>query len=188
MADEPAVEDLPISVPTNLDEVDALFARKRKLKPKIDEATAQLQAIRANALSLQKTVVSPLLKVDQAIDDAIEQYLTENRSSLRRKHGKTITLSNGQVKWFVRKAVELPKDQSPMLAALEGRKGGDRYITYTPTANEGAIANAPRSIKRFLAAFGVVVARFEHLNINVEGFKDPIKLYRRRYFGPLRQK
>ena len=104
MADEPAVEDLPISVPTNLDEVDALFARKRKLKPKIDEATAQLQAIRANALSLQKTVVSPLL------------------------------------------------------------------------------------IKRFLAAFGVVVARFEHLNINVEGFKDPIKLYRRRYFGPLRQK
>lgn len=188
MAEDSQQNRVFVPIPANLDEVDALFARKQEIKPQLDAAVERLRTIQANAQSLQQSVVSPLMAEDQAINDAVEQYLTANRSSLRRKNGKTITLQNGQIKWFVRKSVELPKDQTPMLAALESRIGGRKYITYTPSANEGAIANAPKSIRKFLRPFGVVIARFEHLNININGFKTPIKLYRRRYFGPLRQK
>jgi phage host-nuclease inhibitor protein Gam len=189
MAEELALDDeVLVPVPTNMDELDKLLKRKQLIKPKLDDAKSKVAAIKSNAQSLEVTIVQPLIKLDGAIDVAIESYLHSHRSWILRKFGKTITLPHGVVKWFIRHSFDLPKDETAVVAALLKRRGGKKYLDVSYRVNETALSQAPRSLLARLSRLGVWSGRYEHLNITVAGQKTPVKLSRRRYYGPLNQR
>jgi hypothetical protein len=188
MTEESAPQEVVVPVPKSMKELDELFAQKQSIKPQIDDAKSKVAAIKADATALEKTIVSPLVALDQAINIAAEAYLHQRRSSIRRKFGKTVTLSHGIIKWFVRRSFELPKDETPVIATLLAMRGGKKYLNVTYTVNETALSQAPKSVLSRLRRLGVSNGRFEHLNITIAGQTQPTKLSRRRYFGPLSQR
>jgi phage host-nuclease inhibitor protein Gam len=188
MTEESTPHEVVIPVPKNIQQLDELLKQKQRIKTQFDDAKSKTAAIKANMQSLEDAIIIPLVAVDDAINVAIEAYLHTHRSSIRRKFGRTVTLTHGVIKWFVRRSFDLPKDEKPVIAVLLGIRGGKKYLNITYQVNETALSQAPKSLLLRLRPFGVGNVRYEHLNVTVTGQKQPIKLSRRRYFGPLSQR
>lgn len=188
MTEESSPQEAAVPIPKNMKELDELLSRKQSIGQQLDDVKSKVAVIKASTAMFEEMITKPLLAQDQALNIAIEAYLHSHRSSIRRRLGKTVTLTHGVIKWFVRRSFELPKDESPVVAALLARRGGKKYLIETYKVNETALSQAPQSVLSRLRRLGVGNVRFEHLNVTITGQTQPVKLSRRRYFGPLSQR
>lgn len=188
MTEESSPQGLVVPPPKNMKELDELLHQKQSLKQQLDDVKSKVAVIKASATTFEETITAPLVALDHAINVAVEAYLRSHRSSIRRRFGKTVTLTHGVIKWFVRRSFELPKDESPVVAELLAMRGGKKYLIETHKVNETALSQAPQSVLSRLRRLGVLDARFEHLNVTITGQTQPVKLSRRRYFGPRSQR
>jgi phage host-nuclease inhibitor protein Gam len=181
MTEESAPSELEVRIPANMDEVVAfvndLIANDRK----IAEAIANEQAAITPIAALRATIVDPL-NADNAVKSAgIREYFLRNKISIRSQIGKTIPLSNGVVKWFVRERTDLPKDTGPVISFLLKRRFGRRILEQKFAVKKNALKTAdPRLLKILRERFDVFVGDVEHLTLAIETRKDPIPLHEER--------
>jgi hypothetical protein len=167
MADE-ATQD-PIVV-TSMDDVDARLAELSELAVQEEEqlvAKKKFDKEHAEALA-------PIRARQAAIREAIAAYVHPRRRHILRRHGRTITLKNGTLKYrVIGRSLDTPKNVGPIIAALLALRGGKRYLTVTYTLDRKKLAAAGYSVLAMLKPLGVWAGRHENLSIQAEEEDEP---------------
>ena len=180
MTEESAPRGSDVAIPpiNNLVDVDVLLVdviKRRKIKDQALESEAALVAALAE---LRALIVDPIDEYEAAVFSAIGKFLADNKTALRAKHGKTISLMNGDIMWRLSSRVELPKDVGPIVRFFLRRRNGRKFLIVKYAISKKALASfADRRLLRTLRQnFRVWVGDVEHTSLKIVDTEESICL------------
>ncbi|MCX6728496.1 MAG: hypothetical protein NTV39_01885 [Candidatus Saccharibacteria bacterium] len=175
-----ALEDI---VPTGkIEELESLAKRRRELLERICKAEkVEKDAIdRAKAVRAAKT--KPLGKELKSLDSRLALLLFGRKRYFWARFGKTIKLADAVITYrTVAKSLDTPKNVAPVINFLRNMRGGNRFLTWTPSLNRDAITNSGESLQSKLKPLGAWVGRHAIITIKTTGQDEPTTLDRRRF-------
>lgn len=180
-----ALKSIPLAdIPKSgdYDELKALIRRRRVLRNEVRRAEkVEKNAIeRARAKRVEKT--KPLQKELRSLDSRLAKHVVTHRRSLLHRFGSVIRFPDAVIRLRTdAKSLDTPRDVSDIINKLLNTRGGRKYLTFTPTLNREALANAGESMLRKLKPFGVNVSKHSFITIKMTGEVEPTTLDRRRF-------
>lgn len=166
----------------NVDELKALTARRRVLLNGIRKAIQTEEATKAQAKARRVEKTKPPIKELKSLDSRLTKLLISRKRSLWARFGKTITLPDGVIRYRTdAKSIDTPRNTTSIVNFLRRMKGGNRYLTWTPSLNRDAITNSGDSLQRKLKPLGAWVGRHAIITIKSTGEDEPTTLDRRRF-------
>jgi hypothetical protein len=169
--------------------LDKLLGKREKYEARIAAANAKKAARLAKAEKRWQKEVGKAPEKLARIDEELTAFLERNRYSLTRRLSKTIKRALGEVKVTLH-AVELdmPRDETPVANFLLKRRGGKRYLTFTPKVNRRALLQASSELMSALAPLGVARAKHWMISVRSPSSERARTLSRQRYNDHSRQR
>ena len=180
MSEHTTEEPEPIVI-KNADDVDRVLGELDTLATYITDAATSRDAVIATASEAYEEVTATWVARQQEILQALKEYLMPRRRSWLRRFGRTAKLENGAVMWkMIGASLVTPKDETPVVAALLGMRGGKKLLRVKWEVERKAFSTAPAWILRRLKPLGVYYTRHETLSVKAGNHKA-IELDKRPY-------
>ncbi len=164
------------------EQLDTLVKKRRQLLEAIDVELAVEKRTVAKAKARRAEKTKPLLDELKQLDEGLTKLLIARKRSLWHRFGKTISLPDGVIRYRTdAKSLDTPRNTTAIIYFLRGKRGGNRYLTWTPSLNRDAITNSDSSLLAKLKPLGVWVGRHAIITIKSTGQEEPTTLDRRRF-------
>jgi len=156
---------------TLIERLDYLLGRREDLRLRVVAADARKakrleEAIASIEAQWQEETGSTPTRL-RIIEDQLTGFLSHNHYHLTRGYGKTITRDAGEVKVYERApSLEIPGSEKPIINFFLNRRGGRRYLIFTPKLNRTAILASSSQTFSLLKPFGAW--RGKHRLISVQ--------------------
>ncbi len=174
------LEDIPASA--NCDELKALAKRRRELLAGIHKLVEAEKVAIDHAKSRRAEKAKPLQKELKNLDIRLTLLLRGRKRYFWARFGKTINLPDATIRYRTdAKSLDTPRDTSVIINFLRHMRGGNRYLTWTPSLNRDAISNSSVSLQHKLKPLGAWVGRHAIITIKMTDDDQPTTLDRRRF-------
>lgn len=164
----------------------------RQLDLFLAERESLVARMKAAATTRDRRVARAQLEYDRAVGDAplslaeldaeLAKFLERHRYWLTRRHGKTITRLDGEIKEVMRaRELDTPASEQPAIDLLLARRGGKRYLNVRYTLNRRRLLSAPAEVRAELSRLGFWWGQHRTLSVKSLSSTAPTQLSRRRY-------
>lgn len=179
------MEDAQVDKPLvqNIDDADKALGRINDAQQKINDARSNTKNIVAAAKKQEDSIVQPLEKEIAELRDLLSSFFSRRKKSITAKHGKTITLDNGVVKYrVIPRSLDTPKNVTPIINFLLLMHGGKRYLRKIYELDREVLTQAnPKLLSRLNRLFGVWAGKHENISIQTDADVKPVVIAHRRF-------